>query len=565
MIKPEEFEALTTSKGGIAKLRQLILDLAVRGLLVPQDPNDEPASVLIEKIRSEKQQLLEEGKIRKSVGYKSVESSDFVLPIGWELVYLESILGLITDGDHQPPPKAIDGIPFLVIGNLNQSKINMENCRFVPCEYYKSLDWGRKPSHGDILYTVTGSYGIPIPVDTDKEFCVQRHVAILKATKSSPKDYLKYVLGSNIALEYATKIATGIAQKTVPLTGLRKMPILLPPLEEQKRIVKKVDELMEFCDRLEKKQLHSRKVHQALLDTLLANLVAAEDNATFQTVWAQIAANFAILFSTEADVDRLKQVILDLAVRGKLGTNNRNDEPASVLLTKIAEEKARLVAEGKIKKSAPLPKISDSEMPFVLPKGWECVRLGDLLSKIGAGSTPLGGKKVYVDDGVKFLRSQNVWNDGLRLDDVAFISEAIHEKMQATEVCPGDLLFNITGASIGRCALVPDSFDTGNVSQHVTIIRPITSQIKTYLHKVLVSPLIQQTVMDVQVGVSREGLSISKLGKFVIAIPPLAEQHRIVAKVDELMVCCDRIKEKIRHANNIQEHLATAIVEKAVA
>jgi len=150
------------------------------------------------------------------------------------------------------------------------------------------------------------------------------------------------------------------------------------------------------------------------------------------------------------------------------------------------------------------------------------------------------------------LRSQNVWNEGLRLDDVAYIKPETHQKMSGTHVRDGDLLFNITGASIGRCAIVPDSFDTGNVSQHVVIVRSISKEVLQFLHLVLISNHVQQTVMDVQVGVSREGLSIGKLGQFIIPIPPLTEQHRIVAKVDELMALCDQLE--TQHSNATEAH-----------
>lgn len=251
-------------------------------------------------------------------------------------------------------------------------------------------------------------------------------------------------------------------------------------------------------------------------------------------------------------IKKLRELILELAVRGKLVAQDVNDEPASELLKRIQAEKAKLIAEGKIKKDKPLAGIVEAEKPFDLPKGWEWVRLNELLSKIGAGSTPLGGKQVYVNEGIPFLRSQNVWDDGLRLDDVAFIMPETHQKMSGTHVYAGDLLFNITGASIGRCAIVPDSFKTGNVSQHVTIVRTSSKEILQFLHLVLISRHVQQTVMDVQVGVSREGLSIGKLGQFIIPIPPLTEQHSIVAKVDELMALCDQLE--TRHSNAAEAH-----------
>lgn len=276
-----------------------------------------------------------------------------------------------------------------------------------------------------------------------------------------------------------------------------------------------------------------------------------------------LLSNFEMLATSPGGVAKLRELILTLAVQGKLVPQDLSDEPASVLLQKIREVKDRLIAEGgATKRIKPLAPITEEEKPFALPHGWEWVRLNALLKKIGAGSTPLGGKEVYTPTGVKFLRSQNVWDDGLRIDGVAFIRPETHTKMAGTVVLPNDLLFNITGASIGRCAVVPADFDEANVSQHVTIIRPVLAPLNTFLHKVLVSRHVQQAVMDVQVGVSREGLSIAKLGNFLIPLPPLAEQSRIVTRVEELMRLCDRVEAKGRledaqHAQLVSSLLGT--------
>ncbi|MFW9594744.1 MAG: restriction endonuclease subunit S, partial [Macromonas sp.] len=250
---------------------------------------------------------------------------------------------------------------------------------------------------------------------------------------------------------------------------------------------------------------------------------------------------------------------------GKLVPQDPSDEPASVLLQRIRAEKDRLIAAGKIKRDKPLPPIADEEKPFELPQGWEWVRLKSLLQKIGAGSTPLGGKEVYVDAGVKFLRSQNVWNDGLQLDGVAFIRPETHARMAGTVVVANDLLFNITGASIGRCAVVPADFDEANVSQHVTIVRSVLSGINPFLHKVLVSNHVQRAVMGAQVGVSREGLSIAKLGQFLIPVPPESEQSRIVARVEELRQLCANLRQRLAAGRTTQRHLAEALLESAGA
>jgi type I restriction enzyme S subunit len=263
---------LMTQPEQVKGLREAVLQLAVQGKLVPQDANDEPASVLLAKIQAEKEGLIQAGTIKRQKPLPAIkdEEKPFALPKGWKWVRLQDIFALITDGDHQPPPKAEQGFPFLVIGNLNTGNINFDGCRFVSNDYYQNLDWGRKPLSGDILYTVTGSYGIPILVNTNKAFCVQRHVAILKLTSKTPNTYLKFILASKYAFNYATNVATGIAQKTVPLSGLRLMPIPLPPENEIPRIIDKVEALMHLCDQLEAKLQAARHTQGLLAEALTA-------------------------------------------------------------------------------------------------------------------------------------------------------------------------------------------------------------------------------------------------------------------------------------------------------
>lgn len=244
-------------------------------------------------------------------------------------------------------------------------------------------------------------------------------------------------------------------------------------------------------------------------------------------------------------IKKLRELILELAVRGKLVEQDPSDEPASMLLERVAEEKARLVKEGKIKKPKKPPEITEEEKPFDLPKGWAWARLGYLAAKIGSGATPRGGKRAYTETGIPFLRSQNIWNTGLSLYDVAYIPWETHKRMANTHVSPNDILLNITGASLGRSTIVPKSLPEANVSQHVTIIRTTSSSNQHYLHLSILSPYIQNLVWGRQVGMAREGLSKKVLELFEFPIPPQQEQQRIVEKVDELMALCDRLERQV--------------------
>ncbi|HEY2452427.1 MAG TPA: restriction endonuclease subunit S [Scandinavium sp.] len=243
-------------------------------------------------------------------------------------------------------------------------------------------------------------------------------------------------------------------------------------------------------------------------------------------------------------IKKLRELILELAVRGKLVPQDPNDEPASELLKRIAAEKAELVKQGKIKKQKPLPEISEDEKPFELPSGWDVIRLGEIATKIGSGSTPRGGQSTYVSSGVPFLRSQNIWNDGLKLDDVVFITSEVHSQMDGSQVEEFDILLNITGASLGRCTIYPNNVGEANVNQHVTIIRLIEKEMISFLHLAITSPVIQKLIWGRQVGMAIEGLSKKTLELFEIPVPPLLEQIRIVHKARDLMSLCDQLEQQ---------------------
>jgi len=321
--------------------------------------------------------------------------------------------------------------------------------------------------------------------------------------------------------------------------------IPVPPLHEQTRIVARVQELMAVLDRLEDQTNKTEEKRNRALIAATQAISQAADTEEITSSWLRLANNLDSLVDCAEDVKTIRAMVLELAVRGKLVSQDPHDEPASFLLERIKREKARLVKEGKIKAGKELLEIKEEERPFELPKGWALVRLGELVTKLSSGSTPLGGKQVYQKTGPLFLRSQNVWENGLKLKDVAHLSEQAHFERENTHVHPKDLLFNITGASIGRCALVPDIFEEANVSQHVVIVRPALSEIRKYLHTVLTSDLIQKRVQAVQVGVSREGLSVNRFQQFLIPLAPLSEQFRIDARLQELMVILDRLEERL--------------------
>ena len=202
---------------------------------------------------------------------------------GWVITDLQSVCASITDGDHLPPPKTESGVPFLVIGNVRSQTIEFAGSRFVSPEYYEALDPIRRPRSGDLLYTLVRSYGIPVVVRDNQSFCVQRHIGILRPANIIDVRFLARAMESRLVFEQATACATGIAQKTVPLSGLRRLLILLPPLAEQHRIVAKLDELMALCDRLETSLTTGDDTRFRLLGALLTKaLEPGESHAPAQ-------------------------------------------------------------------------------------------------------------------------------------------------------------------------------------------------------------------------------------------------------------------------------------------
>ena len=263
------------------------------------------------------------------------------------------------------------------------------------------------------------------------------------------------------------------------------------------------------------------------------------------------------------DTKKLRQKILDLAIHGKLVPQDPNDEPASVLLERIKAEKERLIKEGKIKRSKKSAKTSDTphyeNVPFEVPSGWVWTTIEEMCSKIGSGSTPRGSN--YSANGIPFFRSQNVYNDRLVYDDIKYISEEVHQKMKGTEVLTNDLLLNITGGSLGRCAVVPADFNCGNVSQHVCIMRSVLVE-PEYFHALVLSSYFAKSMKIT--GSGREGLPKYNLEQMGFPLPPLTEQQRIVAEIKHWFALIDQIDQGKSDLQTIIKQAKSKILNLAI-
>jgi restriction endonuclease S subunit/predicted ATPase len=278
----------------VQRYRTAVLEKAVTGDLTSawREKNAakgdrEPASRLLARILDARHDRLEQLQLEAHHGRRSAEpvkptpGTELRLPRGWVFASLDELMLYITDGDHQPPPKTESGIPFLVIGNVSSGQLDFAHTRFVSEEYAATVDKFRKPTRGDILYTVVGTFGLAVSVDTDREFCIQRHLAILRPHAISPTKYLLLTLNSSYVFRQTAAAATGTAQPTVSLGALRRTVIPLPPLSEQEEIVRQVEQRLAAADRLaetlNQQFLRVRAARQALLTEGLAGRLVAQD------------------------------------------------------------------------------------------------------------------------------------------------------------------------------------------------------------------------------------------------------------------------------------------------
>ncbi|VEF25101.1 Type I restriction enzyme EcoKI specificity protein [Shewanella baltica] len=568
---------------GIKKLRELILELAVRGKLVPQDPNDEPASVLLERIAAEKAQLVKEEKLKKQKPLPEISEDEkpFELPKGWEWSKLGSLSSDIHYGYTASAKHNSEGVRLLRITDIQNDKVNWST---VPaCDISPEKSKSYLLENDDILLARTGgTIGKSYLVENiNVEAVFASYLIRVRRIGSMYASYIKVYLGSQLYWVQLYNNAAGTGQPNVNATALKSLLFPIPPLEEQHRIVAKVDELMSLCDALEAQTEASISAHQTLVETLLNALLLPLPQATsqsdvslepqpftdsFDKDWQRVADHFDTLFTTAASIDTLKQTILQLAVMGKLVKQNPNDEPAAKLLERIAKEKAQLIKEGKIKKQKLLPAITHEEKPFELPQGWEFTRLENIAELITKGSSPKWQGVIYTENesDVLFVTSENVGAFKLLLENKKYVELKFNEIEPRSILAYGDFLMNIVGGSIGRTAIF--NIDAlANINQAVCLIRCLADLSSSkYLLNFFNSSLCISYMMDKQVDNARANLSMGNISKFVMPIPPLEEQHRIVAKVDELMALCDQLKARLADAQTTQLHLTDAIVEQAV-
>ncbi|WP_171023564.1 restriction endonuclease subunit S [Escherichia sp. E1130] len=555
---------------GIKKLRELILELAVRGKLVPQDPHDEPASELLKRIAAEKAELVKQGKIKKQKPLPEIseEEKPFELPEGWEWVTLATVGEIVGGGtpkSDNPQFWAKNGIKWITPADLYglKGKYITSGARDIsPAGLSNSS--ARLMPKGSVLFSSRAPIGYVAIADAELS-TNQGFKSCVPYIKESA-EYIYYFL-----LASAKKIdaeASGTTFKEVSGAIVSKILLPLPPLSEQLKIVSRANELMSLCDQLEQQSLTSLDAHQQLVETLLGTLTDSQNAEELAENWARISEHFDTLFTTEASVDALKQTILQLAVMGKLVPQDPNDEPASELLKRIAQEKAQLVKEGKIKKQKPLPPISDEEKPFELPEGWEWCRLGDLALKSEAGWSPQCENEPRSGNQWGVLKISAVtWGEYRPQENKALPAHLLPR--QEYEVKENDFLISRANTSelVARSVVVPENPPI-NLMLSDKIIRFEFSSFANpyYINLVNNSVFSRKYYKDVAGGTSSSMKNVSRnqVSELVIALPCYKEQLKITETLKQYMKICEELSSQIQSAQQTQLHLADALTDAAI-
>ena len=515
------FKLLATAPNGVARLRQLILKLAVLGNLLPHRGSGLPAASC--------------GNGTPAAGADEVLAP---LPEGWRWTSLGEVVDVLDSQrkpvkkeDRKPGPYPYFGASGIV--DHVAAYIFDEPLVLVGEDGAK---WGA----GDATaFLISG------------KSWVNNHAHVLRPNREKVADrYLVIVLTAKDLSPYVT----GMTVPKLNQGRLVSIPIPLPPLLEQARIVTRVDELMRLCDALEAQGRLEAEQHARLLGTLLGTLTDSSTPEELAADWQRVADHFDLLLDRPEAVDALEQTILQLAVRGLLVPQDQNDEPASVLLERIRAERDRLIAAGKVKRDKPLPPASDEDPPYELPDGWAWARLGSL-GITSTGGTPPTNRPECFGHETPFIGPGQISARGEILPAEKFISELGRFETSIAE--RGDVLMVCIGGSIGKCAITPE---VTAFNQQINSIRVLFGS-SSYVLAAMTSLGFQRRVLDASTGSATPIISKGKWDLLLLPVPPAAEQSRIVARVEELRHLCTALRQRLAASQTTQSRLAEAMVE----
>jgi type I restriction enzyme S subunit len=553
------YERIADAPDAIARLRRFILDLAVRGKLVLQEAKDEPASELLKRIVAKNARLVNADKIKKATALPSAinDEAAFPTPTGWTRTTLGAVSNIVMG--QSPPGDTYnttgEGVPLIngpvefSVGSFGKTVVNQYTT--APTNFCEK---------DDLLICVRGSTTGRTNIAGFRA-CIGRGVAAIQPYFEDAfiRLFIWSVRGSIIGM------GRGIAFPSVSRKQIEDLEIPLPPLAEQHRIVAKVDELMALCDRLETARAEREAKRDRLAAASLARL-NEPDPETFQND-ARFALDALQALTTRPDqIKQLRQTVLNLAVRGKVVPQEPKDEPALELLKRIEAEKALLVKAGKAKESKEGQAEVGSNEPFDIPRSWHWTTLGKLAHSLRYGTS---AKCSYENVGVPVLRIPNVENGRINIEDLKF-GPLPDREAKELRLHLGDILMVRSNGSlnlVGRPALVESHAVGFCYAGYLVRVRSSAVHLDArYLVLVLNSAHVRDQIeLPIRTTVGLKNVNATELSGLTIPLPPLAEQHRIVAKVDALMALCDRLEASLTAASATRRRLLDALLAEALA
>ena len=561
----EHFELLADQPDATAKMREFVLQLAVKGKLLPQNPKDEPADKLLELIKTEKLRLVAEGVIKESGDDSPVEIEIPVneLPVGWVQTQVGQIILRISNGCSALQTKNPSKFPVTRIETISDGTVNLSRVGYVEGLDQKTVEQYRLTS-GDILFSHINS-----PEHLGKTAIYQEASLLLHGTNllliRLPTSFVvpsffHLTMKAMRQAGYFVSIAQhAIHQASVNQTKVKNANFNLPPLAEQRRIVAKVDELMVLCDELEQRQQSRQHARDQLQHSALHHLLAAREPVIFAAARQRVRDHFHLLHDTPDAIPQLRQAILQLAVQGRLIPQNPKDEPADKLLERIKAEKLRRLRERDLREEEAALEITGEECQHPLPATWQWVRLGEI--QIFTNGFAFQSKD-YETSGVGLVRIGDIQNGEVAMSDMKFINPSFLKSIDSKfQVRPGDLLIAMSGATTGKLGF--------NRTDQTFFLNQRVGRMEL----VIVEPQFAANYLATQIqenlrissGSAIPNLSTEQINQTVFPLPPLAEQKRIVARVEELMRWCDTLEAQLHQTRTLGAHLLASTLHHLLA
>ncbi|PHE54665.1 restriction endonuclease subunit S [Bacillus pseudomycoides] len=571
----EQFDTIFDTYESVTRLQEFILDMAVKGKLIPQDPNDEPTIELLRRIKIEKESLIRDKKIKKEKLISSIieEKKLYELPKGWEWVRLNDIVELDDNSIRRGPFGSAVKKDMFVPKGVNTFKVyEQKNAIKKDCfigDYYISQEKYDELKRfavrsGDIIISCAGTIGETYLLPKESPPGIMNQALLkIRINNNAMLNRFFLLIFKALTQKKINETAKGSAMKNMTSVEYLKKEVLfaLPSLNEQQRILEKVDQLMNFCEvlkkRLEKKQKREEGLNISAFSSLEQSLTPEELKRNLQFV----ITNFSSLCTDTKRVQQLRNAIVSLAVKGKLILQGSDDEPASTLLDKMKQEKEQLIKEKKIKKEKAFLPISKEEKLYKLPRGWEWVRLGEICKLVELGTSV---KASTENIGVPVLRMNNIKKGKVALSNLKYLDKNVKD-LPKLYLRHGDLLFNRTNSYelVGKTGVFEGINDEFTFASYLIRLRLMGNYVNYYYINYVINSNWYR-ISQIEPGIIQQNgqanFNGTKLKNTLIPLPPLNEQKRIVKKIDQLMTLCDKLENDITVFKQEKEHLLQSVL-----